>query len=46
MVEAEAFNSRDNAPIPMPGSSKTFSADLQRILQYERNQIVRYVAFF
>ena len=43
MVEAETFNSRDKAPIPMPESSKTFSADQQRILQYERNQIVCYV---
>ena len=55
MVEAETVNSRDKdiinsklnflILIPMPGSSKTFSADFRGILLYERNQIVCYVAF-
>ena len=46
MVEPERFYSRDKALIPLPGSSKSFSADFQGILLCERNQIVSYVAFF
>ena len=46
MVEAEALNSRNKAIIPMPGSKKKHSTDFRRILLYERNQIVCYVALF
>ena len=46
MVEFDIFNSHDIALIPMPGSSKTFSADFRGILMYECNQIICCVAFF